>query len=112
MLKRLFCLKQLRFSTKSDVMKFPVIEFPISAFTQNFQHPANAIPTSITSEASDMENRHLQYLDAYNRGFIVDFGSGRKVTFCLTATETDGEGDITSWRYRSNEGITATVFND
>ena len=63
-------------------------------------------------EASDMGNRHLQYLDTYNRGFDMKSDNGRTIRFCVTATEMNGEGEITHWNYRSSEGMTAMVFND
>ena len=88
-------------------MKLPVIEFPSSMFTWTNGGQ------SACCEASDLGNRHLQYLDPYNRGFIIDdLDENRKITFCVTATEMDGEGEITHWNYRSSEGMTATIFND
>ena len=100
-------------------MKFNVIEFPSDHFT--YSKHSNCL----TSEASDMGNRHLQplYDDACDVGFAVKSStSGEVVTFHMVKVMTDGEGEVTGWEYEltaesarkhSECGrMTAVVFND
>jgi hypothetical protein len=103
-------------------MKYPVIVFPWSRFTVSVDG------NTLISEASDMENRHLQplYDDSVDRGFAVQFDSKSNgpevVTFVVSHTNRDNEGDIMFWDYvPTAESIrkfphhvkmTATVFND
>jgi hypothetical protein len=103
-------------------MKLPLIKFPAECFTYS--------PESKTfiSDASDMENRHLQrmYDDADDRGFIIScgqFGGSVDITFVLSDIKQFQDDDgVASWEYvPSDESIRkypeckdmkATVFND
>ena len=89
-------------------MRLPVIEFPESFFTVGKQY-------SLVSEASDMQNRHLQPLrsDTRDIGFNVKFATGQVVTFVMSNVVKDlKEGEILAWEYTASHGAKALVFND
>jgi hypothetical protein len=100
-------------------MKLKLVEFSSKQFT--YTH-VNKI---LVSEASDMENRHLQqiYDDACDVGFAVKSETtGNVVTYVMSEVLKNGEGEIEGWKYTpSYESIRkypacadtkAIVFND
>ncbi len=103
-------------------MKFPIITFSWANFTMSEDG------RTLISEASDMENRHLQPLnDNGGRGFNVQFeskgGIVEIVTFIMNDVKlfTDDDG-IASWefvvttesghQYPHYANMKATIFND
>lgn len=88
-------------------MILPVIEFPESFFTKGENYV-------LVSEASDMQNRHLQILrsDTRDVGFNVKFATGQVVTFALSNVMKDKEHEILAWEYTTVHGRKALVFND
>ena len=101
-------------------MKLPLIEFSSKQFT------LSADGKTLISEASDMENRHLQplYNDACDRGFSVKSErTGNVVTFVLSDVRLFPDDDgICSWEFTPTTesmsqhpeciGMKATIFND
>ncbi len=100
-------------------MKLPLIEFSSKQFT------LSADGKTLISEASDMENRHLQplYNDACDRGFAVKSErTGNVVVFVLSDTELFPDDGICSWKFTPTtesvrqhpecRGMSATIFND
>ncbi len=87
-------------------MKLNAIEFPESFFTRGENY-------ELVSEASDMQNRHLQRLfdDACDVGFNVRMNTGQVVTFALSNV-VKVEGEVTAWEYTASHGAKALVFND
>jgi hypothetical protein len=81
-------------------MKHSVIWFESTQFSYN--------PTTrtLSADASDLENRHLQQLDDYNdsnRGFVIKFcgdGGSNDITFVMSHTELFPDNDgIAYWSY-------------
>jgi hypothetical protein len=80
---------------------------------------------TLISEASDMEDRHLEslYHNFPDRGFAVKLENGSVITFVFTGVKlfTDDDG-IASWNYEPTllsvrehpecQGMKAIVFND
>jgi hypothetical protein len=103
-------------------MKLPIIIFSWKQFT------FSSDGKTLISEASDLENRHLQslYNDACDRGFSVQFerkgGHIEVITFVMSEVMKSDEGEVTGWNYIvSSEsvrkypeyvGTKAIVFND
>lgn len=100
-------------------MKLSLITFPSRMFTYNKQ------TKNLCAEASDLVNRHLQqiYDDACDVGFaVISDVSGNEITFYLSETKKDAEGEVTAWEYQllpefvrkfpECSGMTATIFND
>lgn len=87
-------------------MKLPVIEFPESFFTKGENY-------SLVSEASDMQNRHLQQLFAEKPGFGFNVlcDTGQVITFAM-CNVVKLEGEILAWEYTTCHGRKALVFND
>ena len=87
-------------------MKLNAIEFPETFFTKGEKY-------ELVSEASDMQNRHLQRLfdDACDVGFNVRLNTGELVTFALSNV-VKVEGEVTAWEYTAPHGAKALVFND
>jgi hypothetical protein len=85
----------------------PVIEFPESFFTKGENYV-------LVSEASDMQNRHLQPLFADGRkdvGFNVRLDTGQLVTFTFSDVIRI-EGEVAAWEYTAPHGAKALVIND
>lgn len=58
---------------------------------------------TFVSEASDLDNRHLQriYDDACDVGLAIQSDkTGRVVRFYMDGAKTDGEGELTHWTYK------------
>lgn len=98
-------------------MKLSVIEFPGKMFCWTGHQ--------LSSEASDMGNRHLQqlYNDACDVGFAVKSEhTGEVVTYVMVSVKKDAESDILYWTYSPTIesqrkvpaciGTTAVIFND
>jgi hypothetical protein len=69
-------------------------------------------------EASDLRPAHgfsffyaRVWPDAADVGFMVQ-GKNELKLFTLESEETDPEGEITSWYFRSEDGIRIHIFND
>lgn len=102
-------------------MRFPIITFSWANFT------ISDGGKTLISEASDMENRHLQIVDDNaNKGFNVQFervgGIVEIVTFILNDVKLFTDDGIASWEYIPSPksvnqypqyaDMRATVFND
>jgi hypothetical protein len=103
-------------------MRLNVIEFSSKQFTYN------AADKTFTSEASDLDNRHLQqiYNDACDVGFAMKSDkTGNVITYVMTKPFYHGEGEDrelggynyvpTSESIREHpecEGTKVIVFND
>jgi hypothetical protein len=77
-------------------MRFNIIEFSSNQFTYN------AADRTFTSEASDLDNRHLQriYDDACDVGFAIKSDkTGEVVTYVMNSVKKDEEGDVEYWTY-------------
>jgi hypothetical protein len=90
-------------------MKLNAIEFPEDFFTRGDNY-------ELVSEASDMQNRHLQRIGGSLEagggfGFAVKMTDGKLVTFLLTDA-VKVEGEVTAWEYKGSDGSQALVFND
>lgn len=52
------------------------------------------------------------YDDACDMGFYIEsHRTGRWVLFTLAHTQKDREGDVLFWEFKSQSGVTVTVFN-
>jgi len=100
-------------------MTLPLIEFS----TDNFTYHAQA--QTFVSEASEMENRHLQrmYDDACDVGFSMKSSkTGRVVVYVLVDTVIDDDDGIQYWIFEPTAesvrkhpecvGTKVKVFND
>jgi len=77
-------------------MRLNIIEFSSNQFTYN------AADKTFTSEASDLDNRHLQqiYNDACDVGFAMKSDkTGEVVTYVMNSVKKDEEGDVEYWTY-------------
>jgi hypothetical protein len=100
-------------------MKDNIIEFPSSFFNYNRRM------TTLTSEASDMENRHLQPLDDSRTkyGFaVVSEKTKAVILYYMTQVIKNSESEVIGWAYKPTPesvglfpkcaGTKAIVFND
>ena len=100
-------------------MKFPLIPFNSRQFS--YTHGDK----TLISEASDLDNLHLQrlYDDACDVGFAVQSDqTGNVVVFVMSEAKSNGEGELTHWLYEPTAesirkypecvGMKAIVFND
>lgn len=105
-------------------MKRRPFEIDIQPFDSK-QFSYNSSDKTLTAEASDLNNKHLQqiYNDACDVGFAIRSNkTGKVVTYYMTHEEKDNEGDIKWWIYeptpeslrRVNEclGTKVMIFND
>lgn len=77
-------------------MKLSLITFQSSRFT------FHAEDGTLTAEASDLRDQHLQriYDDACDVGLAVQSGkSGTVITYYLHKEHTNGDNEITHWEY-------------